>query len=80
MLRLGQNTLYIYLTQGMILKTFVTEKILLNNEVTGTILLFSIALLLTILSTKFIKTLISKYRMEIIHEKKISRQKEKILL
>ena len=78
--RLGQNTLYIYLTQGMILKTFVTEKILLNNEVTGTILLFSIALLLTILSTKFIKTLISKYRMEIIHEQKISRQKEKILL
>lgn len=51
---LGQNTLYIYLTQGMILKTFVTEKILLNNEVIGTLILFICAFILTIVFTKII--------------------------
>ena len=65
--KLGRNTLYIYLTQGMILKTFITEKILLNNEFLGTIILFSLACILTILFTKIIKkiTTIIKYRMEV---------------
>ena len=65
--KLGRNTLYIYLTQGMILKTFITEKILLNNEVLGTIILFSLACILTVLFTKIIKkiTTIIKYRMEV---------------
>ena len=65
--KLGRNTLYIYLTQGMILKTFITEKILLNNEFLGTIILFSLACILTVLFTKIIKkiTTIIKYRMEV---------------
>ena len=65
--KLGRNTLYIYLTQGMILKTFITEKILLNNEFLGTIILFSLACILTILFTKIIKkiTKLIKYRMEV---------------
>lgn len=63
---LGRNTLYIYLTQGMILKTFVTEKILLNNRVVGTLLLFICAFILTILFTKIINQIqkIKKYKME----------------
>lgn len=63
---LGQNTLYIYLTQGMILKTFITEKILLNNRVVGTLLLFICAFILTILFTKLIKQLkkVKRYRLE----------------
>ena len=65
--RLGRNTLYIFLTQGMILKTFITEKFLLNNEVLGTIILFSLACILTVLFTKIIKkiTKLIKYRMEV---------------
>lgn len=61
---LGRNTLYIYLTQGMILKTFVTEKILLNNQVVGTLLLFICAFILTIIFTKVINRVqkISKYK------------------
>ena len=62
---LGKNTLYIYLTQGMILKTFVTEKILLDNRVVGTLLLFVCAFILTIILTKIINK-IKKYRMEIV--------------
>ncbi len=63
---LGRNTLYIYLTQGMILKTFVTEKILLNNRVVGTLLLFICAFILTILFTKILNQIqkIKKYKME----------------
>lgn len=38
--KLGQNTLYIYLTQGVILKTFVTKKILVSNYILGTIFMF----------------------------------------
>lgn len=61
---LGRNTLYIYLTQGMILKTFVTEKILLNNRVVGTLLLFICAFILTIIFTKVINRVqkIAKYK------------------
>ena len=64
---LGRNTLYIYLTQGMILKTFVTEKILLDNRLVGTLLLFICAFLLTILFTKIILKFqkMKKYRMEV---------------
>lgn len=66
---LGRNTLYIYLTQGMILKTFVTEKILLDNRVVGTLLLFFLAFILTILFTKVIKKIqqLTKYRMEVVN-------------
>ena len=65
--KLGRNTLYIYLTQGMILKTFITEKFLLNNEVLETIILFSPACILTVLFTKINKkiTTIIKYKMEV---------------
>ncbi len=52
---LGRNTLYIYLTQGMILKTFITEKILFNNKVIGTLFLFICAIIMTIILTKMIK-------------------------
>ncbi len=67
---LGGNTLYIFLTQGMILKTFVTEKFLLNNEILGTIILFMIALLLTILITKIITKInkLLKYKLEARYE------------
>lgn len=51
---LGRNTLYIYLTQGMILKTFITNQILLDNRIVGTLLLFICAFLLTILLAKVI--------------------------
>lgn len=63
---LGKNTLYIYLTQGMILKTFVTEKILLNNRVVGTLLLFICAFILTIIFTKIMNQIkkIKRYKME----------------
>lgn len=69
MTTLGRNTLYIYLTQGMILKTFVTEKVLLNNEVVGTIILFICALILTILFTKLIysMTKIKNYKWEVLN-------------
>lgn len=65
--KLGRNTLYIYLTQGIILKTFITEEFLLNNEVIGTVILFSLACILTVLFTKIIKkiTNIIKYKMEL---------------
>lgn len=63
---LGRNTLYIYLTQGMILKTFITEKILLDNRVVGTLLLFVCACILTTIFTKLIKQIkkIKQYRLE----------------
>lgn len=66
---LGRNTLYIYLTQGMILKTFVTEKILLDNRIVGTLLLFLCAFILTIVVTRIINKVQSykKYKMEVIH-------------
>ena len=66
---LGRNTLYIYLTQGMILKTFVTEKILLDNRVVGTLLLFLCAFLLTIIFTKIINRIneYKKYKLEVIN-------------
>ena len=65
--KLGRNTLYIYLTQGMILKTFITEKFLLNNEVLGTAILFFLACILTIIFTKIIKKLtkLIKYKLEV---------------
>ena len=66
---LGRNTLYIYLTQGMILKTFVTEKILLDNRIVGTLLLFLCAFILTIVVTRIINKVQSykKYKLEVIH-------------
>ena len=66
---LGRNTLYIYLTQGMILKTFVTEKILLDNRVVGTLLLFLCAFLLTIIFTKIINRIneYKNYKLEVIN-------------
>ena len=66
---LGRNTLYIYLTQGMILKTFVTKKILLDNRIVGTLLLFLCAFILTIVVTRIINKVQSykKYKMEVIH-------------
>lgn len=66
---LGRNTLYIYLTQGMILKTFVTEKILLDNRIVGTLLLFLCAFIITIVVTRIINKVQSykKYKMEVIH-------------
>ena len=66
---LGRNTLYIYQTQGMILKTFVTEKILLDNRVVGTLLLFLCAFLLTIIFTKIINRIneYKKYKLEVIN-------------
>lgn len=66
---LGRNTLYIYLTQGMILKTFVTEKILLDNRVVGTLLLFLCVFLLTILFTKIINRIneYKNYKLEVIN-------------
>ena len=63
---LGKNTLYIYLTQGMILKTFVTEKILLDNRIIGTLLLFVCAFILTTIFTKVINEM-KKYRMEVVN-------------
>ncbi len=71
--KLGRNTLYIYLTQGAILKTFITEKILLNNHVVGTLLLFVISLILTVIITKLIKEIakFAKVTREVIHEQKI---------
>ena len=53
----------------MILKTFVTEKILLDNRVVGTLLLFFLAFILTILFTKVIKKIqqLTKYRMEVVN-------------
>ncbi|MBQ8131670.1 MAG: hypothetical protein IJ193_04185, partial [Bacilli bacterium] len=44
---LGKNTLYIYLTQGMVLKTFVTNHWMISNSIIGSILLFGITLFLT---------------------------------
>ena len=66
---LGRNTLYIYLTQGMILKTFVTEKILLDNTIVGTLLLFLCAFILTIIVTRIINKVknYKKYKLEVIH-------------
>ena len=53
----------------MILKTFVTEKILLNNRIVGTLLLFLCAFILTIVVTRIINKVQSykKYKMEVIH-------------
>lgn len=67
---IGRNTLYIYLTQGMILKTFITEKILLNNQVVGTLLLFISALILTILFTKTINNIkyVAKHKWEVVND------------
>lgn len=52
---IGKNTLYIYLSQGAIIKTFVTKKWLVNNSVIGTVLLFLIALNLSILFSIIVK-------------------------
>ncbi len=66
---IGRNTLYIYLTQGMILKTFITEKILLDNRILGTLLLFICACILTFLGTKAIKEFkkLKNYKLEVIN-------------
>lgn len=67
--QLGRKTLYIYLTQGMILKTFISQKILLNNEVIGTLILLITTIILTIIITEIIKKLkeIKYNHMEVIH-------------
>lgn len=52
--KLGQNTLYIYLTQGAILKTLVTYNLLFDNEILGTIITL---ILLIILTTVFEKAI-----------------------
>lgn len=51
---LGQNTLYIYLTQGAILKTLVTYKLLPDNVILGNIFILIILAILTLVFEKLI--------------------------
>lgn len=55
--KLGQNTLYIYLTQGAIIKTLVTYDLMFDNVVLGNILLFIIVVVLTFVFGKIINYL-----------------------
>ncbi len=52
--KLGQNTLYVYLTQGAILRTLVTYGWLFDNEILGTVIVLLILILLTVLFGKII--------------------------
>ena len=52
--KIGQNTLYVYLTQGAILKTLVTYEILPNNIILGNVLALAILIILTFVLGKFI--------------------------
>lgn len=64
--KIGQNTLYIYLTQGAILKTLVTFNLLPSNIVLGNILSICILVILTFAGSKcitYFKTVI-KERMD----------------
>lgn len=46
--RLGRNTLYIYLTQGLVLKTFISKGLMVEEPIIGSVLLFIITLSITV--------------------------------
>ncbi len=46
--RLGRNTLYIYLTQGLVLKTFISKGLMLEDPIIGSIQLFLITVAITV--------------------------------
>lgn len=55
--KLGQNTLIIYLSQGAILKTFVTYDLLVDNVILGNILMFIILVIFIYVFDKLFKYL-----------------------
>ena len=46
--KLGRNTLYIYLTQGLVLKTFISKGLMLEDPLLGSIQLFLITVAVTV--------------------------------
>lgn len=55
--KLGKNTLIIYLSQGAILKTFITYDLLVDNVILGNILMFIILIILIYIFDRFFKYL-----------------------
>ena len=55
--KLGRNTLYIYLTQGVVLKTFITNHWMLKNQLLGSIQLFIITTIITTILANIIPKL-----------------------
>lgn len=56
-IKLGQNSLIIYLSQGAILKTFITYDLLVDNVILGNILMFIILIILIYIFDRFFKYL-----------------------
>lgn len=72
---MGQNTLYVYLIQGVILKTLVTYNLLLSNIVLGNlfsiIILCALIFILKIIIDYFKKNVLERVDIEWMREIKI---------